>query len=353
MARRFKRTAARTRQHQVETLGSQSGAKFVRSCNTRRCQCDIAPTRVAPVDTPLGLCMSYQPNLFRSGGHGFSVHITLRTTRAFRAWDLMTTDQRPQVISQRSGRLLTLTLNDPHRRNALGTALFDQLEAALDTVTPRVTDDAPSVIVLGAHGSAFCAGFDLEACVQDPDLLPIFVERLGQLTTRIRALPAVVIAQVQGAALAGGCALAMSCDIVHAAADATFGYPVHRIGVSPAVNIPMLLATAGLGGARRIALSGEIIQASQAKSLGMVQDVHADEHTLRSAVATLAESLCVKNPHALRTTKDWLNRVDGTDPTGSLGSAAGRAAQATIDVCRTTEARIMLESFWSQRRSRP
>lgn len=264
----------------------------------------------------------------------------------------MTTNEQPQIISQRAGRLLTITLNDPRRRNALGTALFDQLERALDLATAPEVSDPPSVIVLGATGSAFCAGFDLEACVQDAALLPTFVDRLGRLTARIRALPAVVVARVQGAALAGGCALVMSCDIVHASADATFGYPVHRIGVSPAVNVPVLLATAGLGAARRIALSGEIITARQAESLGMVQSVHADERTLHAAVAALAESLCAKGPHALRTTKAWLNQVDGTDAAGFLGAAATRAVQATIDVCRTAESRSMLESFWQQRRSR-
>lgn len=265
----------------------------------------------------------------------------------------MTTDHQPQVISQRAGRLLTITLNDPARRNALGVVLFDQLENALKAATATNADDAPSVIVLAARGSAFCAGFDLEACVQDAALLPTFVDRLGRLTAQIRALPAVVIAQVQGAALAGGCALVMSCDIVHAAADATFGYPVHRIGVSPAVNVPVLLATAGSGAARRIALSGELISARLAESLGMVQRVHADERALQREVAALAESLCAKGPHALRATKAWLNQVDGTDPSGPLGSAAARAAQATIDVCRTDESRRMLESFWQQRRSRP
>jgi len=261
-------------------------------------------------------------------------------------------EDQPQIILQRTGRLLTVTLNDPRRRNALGTALFDSLELALDAVTAAADDEQPSVVVLAATGSAFCSGFDLEACVHDHALLPTLVDRLGRLTARIRALPAIVIAQVQGAALAGGCALVMSCDIVHATADATFGYPVHRIGVSPAVNLPVLLATAGLGGARRLALSGDIITAKQAASLGLVQCVHADERMLHAEVAALAQSLCAKGPHALRATKAWLNQVDGTDASGALGSAAARAAQATIAVCSTSQSRSMLESFWQQRRSR-
>ena len=262
-------------------------------------------------------------------------------------------EDQQQVILQRTGRLLTVTLNDPRRRNALGTALFDSLERALDAVTASAGDEQPSVVVLAANGSAFCSGFDLEACVHDTALLPTLVDRLGRLTARIRALPAVVVAQVQGAALAGGCALVMSCDIVHASADATFGYPVHRIGVSPAVNLPVLLATAGLGAARRIALSGEIISANCAASLGMVHRIHADERTLHEEVAALAQSLCAKGPHALRATKAWLNQVDGTDSSGALGSAAARAAQATIALCSTSHSRSMLESFWQQRRSRP
>jgi len=258
---------------------------------------------------------------------------------------------QPEVISERTGPLLTVTLHDPARRNALGLVLFDQLESALEACASLELGELPSVVVLRASGSAFCAGFDLEACVQDAAMLPIFVDRLRRLTARIRALPAVVIAQVQGAALAGGCALVMSCDIVHATTDATFGYPVHRIGVSPAVNLPVLLATAGLGAARRIALSGEIIGAQQAASLGLVQCVHPDEATLHAAVNAVAQSLCAKSPHALRATKDWLNTVDGTASSGRLGRSAARAAHATIDLCRTDESRQLLESFWKQRRS--
>jgi hypothetical protein len=70
-------------------------------------------------------------------------------------------------------------------------------------------------------------------------------------------------------------------------------------------------------------------------------------------VSALAQLLCAKGPHALRATKAWLNQVDGTDANGALGSAAARAAQATMAVCCTSHSRSMLESFWQQRRSRP
>ncbi len=245
----------------------------------------------------------------------------------------------------------TITLDDPARRNALSTALFEQLESAFAGAHEAATCGSIVIVRLRATGPAFCSGFDLEECVRSEHTLGEFVRRLGALASAIRVLPAIVVAEVQGPALAGGCALVAACDIVCASTQATFGYPVHRIGVSPAVSLPMLLATIWCGRARTLALSGEIIDAARAKAIGLVAHLAPDHLALDALVSTLVQAACAKSPVALRATKLWLNELDGTLPTGQLGSRADAATEATAALCELADSRQLLSDFWRSRRN--
>jgi methylglutaconyl-CoA hydratase len=263
-------------------------------------------------------------------------------------------------------RVMAITLADAPRRNALGAAMFDALEAALAEAGRRASAGDAHVLLLRAEGSAFCAGFDLAACVADAATLESFIHRLSGVIVALRSMPAVVVAQVQGAALAGGCAILTGCDIVCAAERATFGYPVHRIGVSPAVSLPTLVPALGAGAARELALLGEPVPAMRAHQLGLVHRLHADADALAAATDSLVASLAAKGPQALRETKSWLSRLDGTDlaADGSAGTAghaergdrASRdletvraAAAASAALCAGDECRTMLKEFWSSR----
>lgn len=263
-------------------------------------------------------------------------------------------------------RVMSVTLADPQRRNALGTAMFDALESALAQAQARAQSGESHVLLLRSEGSAFCAGFDLGACVGSADTLESFIRRLSGVIVALRVMPAVVVAQVQGAALAGGCAILTGCDIVCAAERATFGYPVHRIGISPAVSLPTLVPALGAGSARELALLGEPVTAARAHQLGLVHRLHADTDALAAATGALAASIAQKGPAALRETKRWLSRLDGTDLTDAPDAAArspasrsGRAcagleavraaAEASAALCAGEECRSMLKEFWSSR----
>lgn len=269
-------------------------------------------------------------------------------------------------------RVMTITLADAQRRNALGVAMFDALERAVEGAMARARGGESHVLLLRAEGSAFCAGFDLAACVRDAATLESFIHRLSGIIVALRAMPAVVVAQVQGAALAGGCAILTGCDIVCAAERATFGYPVHRIGISPAVSLPTLVPALGAGAARELALLGEPVSASRAHQLGLVHRLHADTDALASVTAALVAALAAKGPAALRETKRWLSRLDGTD-VGAHGADVGAhdaegtgdraahaaashdlevvraAAAASAALCAGEECRTMLAEFWSSR----
>ncbi len=263
---------------------------------------------------------------------------------------IMDTPALPLVHITCTGGVCTITLDDPSRRNALGTALFEQFEHALAQAHETANRGEIIVVVIRATGRAFCSGFDLAQCVQNHETLAQFVRRLAAITRVIREMPAIVVAQVQGAALAGGCAIVAACDIVCASEQATFGYPVHRIGISPAVSLPTLMATVGCGGARTLTLSGEIVDARRAKELGLVFTLSPDADMLDASVAALARELSAKPPAALRATKAWLNHVDGTHSSQSLGSRAHDVTEATAALAATDESRLLLAHFWNRRK---
>jgi len=255
------------------------------------------------------------------------------------------------------GRAATLTLADPVRRNALGLAMFDAFDAAIDSVAAHATirtcasdgvDSSPMILRLRGEGPAFCAGFDLAACVSDGGgtMLADFIRRLSALLRRLRRGPWITVAEVHGAALAGGCAVLAACDFVLVARDATLGYPVHRIGVSPAVNAPLLEAAMGAGEARALLLSGDLIDGDEAVRRGLAYRA-VDAAQLESTADALVRSLLAKAPIALAATRAWLNHLDGSDRDDRMD----RACDASTSLCGGAESEAMLRHFWESRRA--
>ena len=258
--------------------------------------------------------------------------------------------------------LATVTLADPDRRNTMGPPMFDGLEAAilqLEALTAAnrfhpLEEPPPAgavrVVRVRALGSAFCAGFDLALLVDDPDpaqpLLASFLKRLAGCTRRLRALPAVSVAVVQGPALAGGCALAMACDLAIGCPATRLGYPVHAIGLSPAVSGPVLDARVGSGAARAIFMSGELVEGERALQLGLLHRIAPDAAALDALADEFAVSLLAKGAHALAATRRWLHDLDR-----SIDPARGaRALAASLTGVGGDESRTMLRAVWNARR---
>jgi len=221
--------------------------------------------------------------------------------------------------------------------------MFDLLDAAIAAVRASRT---ARVLVLSGRGPAFCAGFDLAAVVEEPTLMREFIERLSTLIRGLRRLDIPVIAAVRGPALAGGCALLSGCDFVMVEPGVTLGYPVHRIGVSPAVTTPTLMAALGPGRTRALLLSGELLAGAAALRAGLATHLVPDSAELDASAASLAERLADKGPHALAATKRWLNELDGSADDSRFDQAIA-ASTALID---GEEARRLLTEFWSTRR---
>ncbi len=245
----------------------------------------------------------------------------------------------PCVHLSTDGAVAEIVLDDPDRRTALGTAMFDGLFEAIDTVG---RDDRLQVALLRGKGKAFCSGFDVTAAAQEPDLLGDFVGRLGDLLKTLRRMPQVVIAAVQGAAIAGGCAIVSASDVVVVSRGAKLGYPVHRLGLSPAVTTSTLMQKVGPGHARHILMGGRLIDGATAHAWGMAHHLSDNDAAVLNDARVLARAIAAHGPNALRATKHWLNELDGSLEADRTDRPAQHSAE-TAD-----EARTLLPAFLAE-----
>ncbi len=215
------------------------------------------------------------------------------------------------------GPTATLALNRPDARNACSIELLDAAHARLDEL-----GDASGVRVLTITGTgrAFCAGMDLKQVIideakggcGDPELPRRLLGSLGEFTLRLRALPCVTLAKVNGAAIGGGCGLACCCDVAISHADAKLGFPEVDLGLCPAVVAPWVVRRLGAGRARRVLLMGGVMSGAEALDVGIVDQIAPDRDGLEALADEVASRLAKGGPHALAATKNLLNELDGS-----------------------------------------
>jgi methylglutaconyl-CoA hydratase len=171
-----------------------------------------------------------------------------------------------------------ITLNRPEKRNALNEELIDALKTALR----RANDEANvRVVIVSGAGADFCSGADLEA-LQKISTATVTenladARSLMELFLLIRAVHLPVIAAVRGRALAGGCGLALACDMVLASRSARFGFPEVKIGFVPAMVMAMLQRSTSEKRAFELLAMGIEISADEAVAYGLVNRVLDDE----------------------------------------------------------------------------
>jgi enoyl-CoA hydratase len=200
-----------------------------------------------------------------------------------------------------------ITLNRPEKLNALSTGLVDQLEAALRRA---VADDEVKVIVLRGAGRAFSAGYDLGEEVSSPpanaDAWRAVLARDVEVTMALWRCPKPTIAAVRGWCLAGGCELAMACDLIVAADDARFGEPEIRYGSGPVTLLmPFLI---GQKKTNELLFTGDTVDAQEAYRIGLVNRV-VPPGQLDAAVEGLIAKIAPTPAAVLRNTKLGLLRA--------------------------------------------
>ena len=197
------------------------------------------------------------------------------------------------------GAVARLTLDSPHNRNALSTALVEQLHEGFARAAGQ---SGVRVVVLGHTGGTFCAGADLsEAAGRDP--ADIAVDRAREMTTLLRAILELrlpVIGAIDGHVRAGGLGLVGACDVVVAGPGSTFALTEARIGVAPSIISLTLLPKMTPRSAGRYFLTGERFGAEEAAAVGLVT-VAADD--VDTAVAALAGEIAKGSPQGLATSK--------------------------------------------------
>lgn len=209
-----------------------------------------------------------------------------------------------------SESIATLTVDRPAVKNALDLATVHELHRALDELA--VSAEAGVLIITGAGETSFVSGADIND-IRARSLADGLAAINSSLFAKIDRFPKPVIAAVNGFALGGGCELALACDIRVAADTAKFGQPELGLGIIPGAGATQRLPRiVGLGWAKHLVLSGDVIDARQALDIGLVTAVMPASQ-LQVRARELAKKILRQGPLAARLAKLSLNasaRVD-------------------------------------------
>lgn len=212
---------------------------------------------------------------------------------------------------ERSGRVATIWMNRPEVFNAFNEQLIGDLSAACSELD---ADPSVRVVILGGRGRHFSAGADLNwmkraSSYGEAENLEDS-RRFARMLRTLSEMSKPTIARVQGAALGGGTGLAAACDMAVASANAVFATSEVKFGIIPAVISPYVLRAIGPRHALRYFQSGERISADEALTMGLVNEVTADD-ALDTGVAALVDALMAGAPRAQQAAKDLIQAING------------------------------------------
>jgi enoyl-CoA hydratase/carnithine racemase len=230
------------------------------------------------------------------------------------------------------GAVAYLSFNRPEARNAMTWEMYEALLQACDRVDAT---DAVRVFVLRAEGGgAFIAGTDISQFTRFAarDDAIDYERRIDGVIDRLERVSAATIAQVQGVAAGGGCAIALACDLRVCTPEARFGVPIARTlgNCLSAANYARLLDLIGPARVKDLLFTGRLVDAAEATSLGLVTRL-ADRSNIDEVVRELAATIAANAPLTIRATKEAVRRV--------LASRRldGAAADDLVALCYTSD----------------
>jgi len=214
------------------------------------------------------------------------------------------------TIFERDGAVAVLTFNRPEARNAMTWEMYETLGATCEQVD---ADDSIRVLVLrGAGDRAFVSGTDIRQFLEftTREHVLAYEARIGRVLRRIHGMTKPTIAMVQGDAVGGGLFMALACDLRLAATHARFGAPVARtLGNCPApASVSLLAATVGPIRARELMLTARLVDAAEAKALGLADEVHPAD-ALERRTRELAGQIATFAPLTLAAAKEATRRI--------------------------------------------
>lgn len=239
------------------------------------------------------------------------------------------------------GAVRILTLNRPDKRNALNDELIAALKIALREAD---ADDAVRAIVIRGAGKDFCSGADLSALQKiatasyEENLED--ARSLGELYKLIREVRQPVIAAVRGRALAGGCGLAMACDLIVAETNAKFGFPEVKIGFVPAMVAAIVCRNMSERRAFATLTLGAEMSAQDLSEAGIVHAI-AGEADFEATLTAVTDRYSALSSSAVQMTKRLLYDIDAMD----FPSAIEQGARVNAKARMTEDCRKGIETF--------
>jgi len=252
--------------------------------------------------------------------------------------------QEDSVLVNVDATVATLTINRPQAMNALNVDVLNSIMLRLEKTL--LQSEIRAVIITGSGDKAFVAGADV---AQMHDLGPRAIAdyvTLGQRTMRmLETVRVPVIAAVNGYALGGGLELALSCDIIIASKLAKFGQPEVNLGIIPGFGgTQRLLARTGIGAAKRLILTGEIISAEEAKMINIVE-ILVEPAELMATAKKYADMIASKAPLAVQSAKKILTETAGAWQLGGLQ----REVEEFLKLFATADREEGMEAFLKRR----
>ncbi len=241
------------------------------------------------------------------------------------------------IVTGSNGPVFEIALARPEKRNALTPEMLVWLGQAI-----RALPASARAVLLVGEGAVFCAGFDLTLCKDDPggSVMRGLLEGLHDCIGALRSLDIPVVIAAQGAAIAGGCALLGGGDVTVTNTEAKLGYPVARLGVSPAVSAPFLRSLAGDGAARKLLLENAIVGGREALRVGLVHECVDSPEAVRPRALQIATELAAKPVESIAATKRWLREIDQV-------CGAERGLKASLSLVGGEEERRLLPLAWT------
>ncbi|KJS17176.1 MAG: enoyl-CoA hydratase [Peptococcaceae bacterium BRH_c4b] len=223
---------------------------------------------------------------------------------------------KQNILLQKEGAIALLTINRPEVRNALDFQTCYEIRQAMGEL--RSDSDIRVVIVTGAGGKAFASGADIKSLMERETLYVLKGELQGTLL-EIENLEKPVIAAIDGYALGGGCELALACDIRIATSRAKLGQPELNLGIIPgAGGTQRLQKIVGMGKAKELIFTGDMISAQEAKTIGLVNQVVDPPENLLAAAKEMASKIIAKGPVAVSLAKMVINAGANMDINAGL-----------------------------------
>lgn len=237
------------------------------------------------------------------------------------------------LLAERKGRILDITLNRPDHYNALSNELMDLL---LQTLEDFSQDSSLNVAILHGAGKNFSSGADIKQFADPATQTEEAIHHRGETSFKIHqafhTIKKPIISSVRGYALAGGCGLALGCDLVVASENAVFGYVEVKRNIVPALVLSNLSKLIGRRKALEYVMTGRRVTAAEALQVGMINYMVPDDK-LEARTWELAEELAALNPHSVGTIKELFYQV--ADLELDKGLQIGR--EAHIAMRKTSE----------------